>query len=189
MGSLQPGPAGLPDQGASIDLLADLASWLDGLMTTSASGGIASNAPKKPRDGSKKLHLEKSFGHWEGSTGPGSSVEIAFYHHWIDANTDTSPLLYAAWFMSACCTPMQTTTRLPPLTVKHWRYGPTCMSPPSTWGLCSKQTGSRSKRLPPGSARPSRTRRGVTGNSAGALAGEAWSLRGSRTDSVSRAAD
>jgi predicted O-linked N-acetylglucosamine transferase (SPINDLY family) len=99
MGSLQPGPAGLPDQGASIDSLADLASWLDGLMTTLASGGIALECAEE----TVRRLKETPFGEvlsaiGRARPGPGSSVEIAFYHHWIDANTDTSPLLYAAWF-------------------------------------------------------------------------------------------
>ncbi len=29
---------------------------------------------------------------------PARAAEIALYQHWIDANTDTSPLRYAAWF-------------------------------------------------------------------------------------------
>src|ERR1700761_2076466 len=100
MGSLQPEPAGLPVQSVSIDLSAgDIPNWLDALLTEIAYGGGAPECVEVCRARLKDTpfgEILSAIG--RALPGPGSSVEIAFYHHWIDANTDTSPLLYAAWF-------------------------------------------------------------------------------------------
>jgi predicted O-linked N-acetylglucosamine transferase (SPINDLY family) len=100
MGSLQPEPTGVPDQNVSIHLsVDDVPNWLDGLLTALASGGVAPECAEETRERLKDTpfgEILSAIG--RARPGLGSSVEIAFYHHWIDANTDTSPLLYAAWF-------------------------------------------------------------------------------------------
>ena len=96
MGSVQPGLTVSPDQMFSV---VDVPVWLDELLVALAAGEIA---PKYAEDIRTRLK-DTPFGELLSAIelarpGPGDPAEIAIYQHWIDANTERSPLLYAAWF-------------------------------------------------------------------------------------------
>jgi predicted O-linked N-acetylglucosamine transferase (SPINDLY family) len=96
MGSVQPEPAVSPDRMFSV---VDIPVWLDELLVALAAGEIA---PNYAEDIQKRLK-DTPFGELlsaieRARPGPGDPAEIAFYQHWIDANAERSPLLYAAWF-------------------------------------------------------------------------------------------
>jgi predicted O-linked N-acetylglucosamine transferase (SPINDLY family) len=96
MGNIQPEPTVSPDQMFSV---LDIPVWLDELLVALAAGEITSNHAE---DVQKRLK-DTPFGELlaaieRARPGPGDAAEIAFYQHWIDANAERSPLLYAAWF-------------------------------------------------------------------------------------------
>ncbi len=78
---------------------ASLASWLDGLLVTLASGEMAPRHAEEVRLGLKDVPFEAILSVVERNRPDlGIAAEIALYEHWIKANDSGSPLLFAAWF-------------------------------------------------------------------------------------------
>ena len=98
MGIVQIKPDVMPEPiGFSISV--GIAGWLDGLLVTLASGGIASQDTSQVLLRLKETSFEAILGAIEKAHPHlDLAAEIALYEQWIQANNGASPLLYAAWF-------------------------------------------------------------------------------------------
>ncbi len=98
MGIVQIKPDVMPEPiGFSISV--GIAEWLDGLLVTLASGGIASQDTSQVLLRLKETSFEAILGAIEKAHPHlDLAAEIALYEQLIQANNGASPLLYAAWF-------------------------------------------------------------------------------------------
>src|SRR3954453_20826046 len=101
MGIYEPEAAAEPWRPGSAPLSASasISDWLDGLLTTVNSRQLTSVHAEVIRSRLKDIPFREILASIERNPpSPGGAAEIGLYQHWIDANGDTSPLLYAAWF-------------------------------------------------------------------------------------------
>ena len=98
MGSFLAEPALRPEQSFAMAFATDdIPAWLDGLLTTLASGQPREVEEIRPRL-KETPFAELLLAIERARPGLAAPVEISFYQQWIEANAATSPLLYAAWF-------------------------------------------------------------------------------------------
>jgi predicted O-linked N-acetylglucosamine transferase (SPINDLY family) len=100
MESFQAEPTLHPGQAFALAFAVDnIQAWLDGFLTTLASGEMTPGDAEEIRSRLKEMPFaELLLAIDRARPGLAASDEIAFYRQWIDANVGTSSLLYAAWF-------------------------------------------------------------------------------------------
>jgi predicted O-linked N-acetylglucosamine transferase (SPINDLY family) len=97
MGSLQPKPDIILGQNAS--LACDSGTWLNSLLATQASDEAQSLRAGDVLSQLKDIPLDAVLAAIDRARPDiDRCAEITLYERWIEANTDTSPVLYAAWF-------------------------------------------------------------------------------------------
>jgi predicted O-linked N-acetylglucosamine transferase (SPINDLY family) len=108
MGSLQRKPDIIPEQQASVvsgipeqqaSVVSGAAAWFDALIVTMTSDKATPRHVEQANPWLKDVSFD-TFLHAIDRARPDIDrpTEITLYEQWIEANNDTSPLLYAAWF-------------------------------------------------------------------------------------------
>jgi predicted O-linked N-acetylglucosamine transferase (SPINDLY family) len=99
MGSLLVDPTILSEQTLPIaSSTDDVAAWLDGLLMSLASGKFKPLHEDKTRQRLRGIQFGAILSAIDRARPGHAAAEIALYTRWIDADNETSPVLYAAWF-------------------------------------------------------------------------------------------